>query len=588
MKQCPICGRPVADNVELCPNCGGRISANSVQTPAQSPAWSGSAVQSQTPQQPAKRGPSAAVIAAIAAVVAAAVLLGVLLLLRLFSSPKKQFIAYQQQAFVTPLLAVLEREVDIGGAQAEFPSTDMTLTMDTDSVELQPYLENTSLVMKVDTGKDRALYNAEVIFMDHPLLSAVMTYDSGRLGFSLPDVDSSYYIMDLNAVVARLYGQELDMEEVKTPEFSGKEWTALIQTYLDIVNTAVTENNVTLEKRQTFTLEEAGASYTGNVYTFAPTAADIEATLNALADHLEADQELRSLILKLVDEQTLMAYLGDEYSSLDDALDEAAVYLRSNAAQLGKDVEDSGFTWTLYMERKTLRMIRWSDNNSTVVWESAGDDAGGAQVLYLAAQGEIHTVFRHDYRKDGKNSQGEVVIGAEDSWVTIDYSVQDGLYQGGIVIDNEGQTVTLDYRLEVGEKEYKGFLTMSADDQKTALDFRWNRETHSALGIPYGSYTMRTWLYGEEISITLEVAAGASGGTDHVLTVHTPMSVGGISWMSFDLHTTDEKSTAVGPGQTPVDITDYSEEELSALFEDLSGKLYEQVFTRVYAALGGG
>lgn len=585
MNQCPNCGQPVAGSARFCPNCGAvQPSAPPRTVPGQSvsggPVLNGRPMSGQAAPPPKKRGGRAAGI--IAAVAAAAVLAvaGALLAPRLFRSPEKEFITCQQEALAAPLLAFLESKVDIGGARTEPVSTDMDLTIDTDYEEVKPYLENTSLVLKADSGKDSLLLNGELVLMGSPVLSGSATYEKGLFGFCLPELDENYYVMDLPRLVSRLTGEELELGEVKLPEISGKEWAALLRTYLDIVNAAFTKENVTLEKRQKFTLDEAGGFCTGDVYTFRPTAADIEGTLNALAGHLEGDRELRTLLLKLVDEQTLLAALDNGYGSLDEALGEAAGFLRANAARAGKAVEDSGFTWTVYREDKAVRMVRWEAGGEAVIWESAEDAAGGAQVLYLIAGSETMTLFRHDYRKTGEGRQGEAVLSAEDSRAALTYQNRGSSREGSIVLDNGGETVTADYQWEDAEHKHRGSLSMTVEGETVALDCRWDDGARSALGVPYGSYTMGVDSYGEEVKMTLEVAAGASGGSDHVLTVLLPYGEE-PGWVSFNLHSTDQKGTAVKPAQAPTDISGYSEEELEALFNGLAYKLYGQFLGQV-------
>lgn len=530
-------------------------------------------------QQPSeKKSRKTGLIAAIAAVVVA-LAAGILLVPRLLRSPAKEFAAYQQEAVAAPLLAFLESKVDIGGAQAKPVSTDMTLTMDTDYDEIRPYLENTSLAFKVDSDKDSFLLNGELSLMGSPVLSGSATYEKGMFGFCLPELDENYYVMDVDALFSRLAGEEVDLGEAKVPEISGKEWAALIRTYLDIANSVITKENVTLEKRQEFTLTEVGGFCTGDVYTYRPTAADVETVLKKLADHLEGDQELRSLTLKLVDEETLMAALDSGYDSLDEALADAAAYLRTNAARAGKAVEDSGFTWTLYVEDRAVRMVRWETADSAAVWESTEDGAGGAQALYAVSGGETVTVFRHDYRKSGEDRQGEVVMGVEDSRMTVSYQNQGGSRQGTIVLDSEGEVITADYLWE--KEKPRASLTMTVEGETVTLDCRWDDKTRSALGVPYGSYTLGVDSYSETIDMTLEVAAAASGGTDHVLTVSSPLMEADMSRVSFNLHTTDQKGTPVKPAATPTDITGYDQEELEALFNGLTYKLYGQFLGQV-------
>lgn len=217
----------------------------------------------------------------------------------------------------------METELDTYGSGSL--STDITLSASVDSAEINQYLSDSSVVLRLDVDQGNLLANGDLILMGSPVLSGSITYDNGRLGFCLPELDDNYYVMDLSKMLASMGVESVNLDNIKLPEFSGKEWRALAEAYLDVAYTMVTKDNVKVAQRQSYTLPELGGSYTGTIYTFTPTAADIQAMLVKLADHLEKDKDLRSLILKVVDPETLLLSMSG-FISADAYYNDPAAY----------------------------------------------------------------------------------------------------------------------------------------------------------------------------------------------------------------------------------------------------------------------
>lgn len=533
----------------FCPNCGERIPAGSTFCPN-----CHIMVQPQHPGRNVKVQPNsgkskAPIFAGIAVAVVALVAAGVLLIPRLFSSPEKTFVSAQEDLFVTPLLDALETELDTYGSGSL--STDITLSASVDSAEINQYLSDSSVVLRLDVDQGNLLANGDLILMGSPVLSGSITYDNGRLGFCLPELDDNYYVMDLSKMLASMGVESVNLDNIKLPEFSGKEWRALAEAYLDVAYTMVTKDNVKVAQRQSYTLPELGGSYTGTIYTFTPTAADIQAMLVKLADHLEKDKDLRSLILKVVDPETLLlsmsgfisadAYYNDPAaydfeSVLDEGLRELAAELREAALSMDQS-QDIGLTWTLYMEGKELRMVRLENSYDTaMVFERTGTASKGCtQVFYYEySYNDRYVYFQNDYTKNGDVYNGEITI-------------YDGYSESG----------SLSYNADTGKR--------------------------SVLGIPHGSYSLS--IPYEDVNLSMKVSEGKSGSTDHVITIQGGAYAFGGEFTRLDLTVnTTEKSSAQKPARQPVDITYYSEDELSDLLYNLSYRMEDALYGVMYGA----
>ncbi len=523
---CPHCGKTLHANSRFCPHCGEELAG--AASPAQ-----------KIPASEKKRrlifgGAAAAVLALLAVVIFVKVIPSLS-----GGKPAEQFVSYQKELLAGQALSSLERSMDIYGAGSF--STDLTVTASIDNGEINRYLTDSSLLMKLDLKPDSLLANGEFKLMGSSLFTGELLYDKGTLEFALPELSDSRYVMDLSEMASRLGGVDVDLSVLKLPEFSGQEWRELAETYLDVVCTAVTEESVEMEQDVRFTLSELGGSCTGTAYTFTPRAEDVEAMLLQLADQLEGDETLRGLIVELVNPNMLSAAFGmdvfdsaDFEEELDEGLTELAEELRASAADMGEAAAEA-FVWTLYVEGKEVRMIRITDLDAEedLVIECRGSEEEGLSTAFYLDGGDADYrpfTFLSTYTKKGEAYTGELSLTTP--------------YDG---------TITCDYDVDTGKR--------------------------SALGIPYGSYDVD--VSHDDIAIRLEVAGGSGGGTDHTLTLRGGEYVfGDFRRLDITIHTTD-KSSAKKPSGTVVDITGYSEEEYDELFEELGNAFYQDLMEKM-------
>ena len=518
---CPNCGERIQGSAPFCPNCGTRLEPSAPETPAHS-------------AKPKKR---VFMIGVCAAAVLLLVVIGAFALPSLFSSPHKEFVQIQQDLFVDRMMDQLEETLDIYGS-GQF-SSDLILSASVDASEIDRFLEDSSIGLKLDLNRDSLIAEGQFVLMGSPVLNAAVTYDKGQLGFSLPEVDDHYYVMDLSSMVYNLTGQEVDLSQLALPEISGKQWRSLVQSYLDIVYTVVTKDNVEVQKGESVRLEQLDRRFDGTVYTFTPSGEDVEAMCVEIARHLREDETLRSLILNLVSPETLEAAFGANVFGgydLEDQLDEAilslADTLEEQASDVGREVERSGFTWTLVTEQKEVRMIRLEAGGQALVYERDGSESDGAsEALYLDSADYSQVLLQHDYTKDGSNWKGSVTV-------TLPYE----------------STFTMDYKLDEAKR--------------------------SALGVYYGTYDMS--IPDEGIRFSLEVQDGGSGGVDHILSINNCQSLfyAPFDYLELTINATD-KSSAQKPSGDTVDLSDYSPAELEALFYDLGSVLQQDLINNL-------
>lgn len=538
---CINCGERLEPGSAFCINCGAPVH--------QAPAPAAEPVQgAQKPPADPKARKRKRTIAAVAAAAVVVVVAGVLVIPALFSSPAKQFVSLQQELFLDRALTALEDGLDTFGT-GQF-SSDLTLTASTDNSAINEYLQDSSIGLKLDLDRNALQADAAITLMGSPILSGYLSYDQGRLGFYLPEIRDTYYTMDLSQTVRNLSGQQVDLSGLTLPQLSGKEWRSLAQSYLDLVCAVVTEENVTVEKDVSISLPQLGETLTGTRYRFQPKAGDVENMLRTLARNLREDDTLRELILDAVNPDMLTQAFGSDIfqgydleTQLDEALLELADELEQYAADIGREVEESGFTWDLYLEGKEIRLIQLYTNqsDSVIAYECLGRESDGREeAFYFTSYGETQMSVRHSYTKKGTASNGTVDVFAP-----------------------YGNTVSLTYDMDTGKK--------------------------SPLGLPQGSYR----LYSNQFSgsVSLEVADTGRGSVAHTLRLQIDPSyvdnVFGSLTVTIDA---TETSSVKAPAVLPQDISSYSYDEYSMLFQDLGDAVYEDLVRNleplIYSAYG--
>lgn len=560
MKNCSNCGKPLRDGASFCEECGAVILQSPPDPNGQTCPHCGEKLHSasrfcpncgkELSSLPARKIPASETkrrrIIGISALAAAAVLAVVIFAWVIPSlngrsgAPADQFVACQEELFVDNALSSLEGFMDSYGAGSF--SSDITLSASVDDPEINRYLTGSSVQMKLDLKQDSLLANSEVTLMDTPFLSGDISYDKGILEVYLPDMSDSRYVMDLSEMISNLSGEDVDLSVLKLPRFSGKEWRSLVKTYLDILYTAVTEESVKVEKNAGFTLKELGGSCSGTVYTFTPRAEDIEAMLLKLAGQLEKDKDLRRLILEAVNPEMYSKAFGgavfgtdfDAEGELDEGLNDLAAELRENAGTIAGNAAEA-FTWSVYLEGKEVRMIRIAnrDADEELVFECKGTEPQGRS-----------TVFYLDGGEDGDRP----------------FTISNSYTKKG--------------RVYTGEFSY-----MSPYDGRISCSYNANTSKKSALGISYGTYELD--VSDDDITIKLEVSESSGGGAEHVLTIEGGEYVfDDFSRLELTINTTD-KSSAKKPGGEAVDITNYSEEELDELLEELGTAFSENMMEKL-------
>lgn len=523
-KYCERCGERLSDADALCPNCGAPVQQSPHRRAGGARRW--------------KKAAGAAVVIAVLAALAAG---GWLLARRLGASPVTRFLSCHTALFSERVLEPL-RALDELHAPGEL-SADITVTGRIDGGNLSAYLDDSSLTLKADIHEDGMLLNCAADLLGSTVLNGAVTYADGKLGIYLPELDENYYVTDLAPAVRDATGQEPDLSGPPLPNISLAEIEAAFGPCWDAVTALVNEQNITQEKDVSGVLRVLPFAGTCRVYAFRPTAQSLETLITAMADILEQDGGIRRLAGEALSSAIMqLGVSGVGQEDVDSALGWAAGALRGNAAMIAGQLADAGFTWSVAEENGAVRQIQLSVTDPDtrlekgLAYELTGDGESRLdEVLYAFRGGEVSQILSHHRQSDGASASGTLRLSAGDTeLLCVDYASEDGRI--------------------------------------------------SPLGLPYGSFTLTA--AGLEPSVSLTVRDGAAAGTDHVL------SVSGLAGYTNDLFNGVELtvnavqgSTAQPPEPPPVDVTDYTDEQMEEIIGNMGRALRYDLLANLWPLL---
>lgn len=541
MKTCANCGHTMNDQDVFCSNCGA-MSLENTDSPAATPQPAAAPTSEVTPA-PAPAAPKGgtkgigkvAILAAVAVVVLVVAVFGITGALK---GGDDSFAGVQREFLLDSGVTYVEQLVDQYNAMTNL-STDMTVKVETGVPEYDAYLDGTALRMGLETQRDAFALDATLQLMGSDVLHGVVALDDGMLTLAMPEINDNRYVLDLKQIIYENIG--IEVTELALPELSKDTMVSLLKSYFEVVIATATDDNVTVEKNQEIELPYLGETVKGTRYVFQPTAKDVENMMLRLADALEQDEDLREFVLSLAGNNLAlveqMLNVEDLDATLQQSLDEAAASLRESAAEIGQQVADAGFTWTVgYADgRVCYQGLGLAGEPDTYVYESAGKESQGRRdVVYMDNFSEEDgpaALLEAEYTKDG------------------------GAYSGTVTMKEWGETV----------------LSMEYQDV--------NPEKCSPLGTAYGSYVFTVRDYDTEMTVEMTVEKSASGGTDIVMTFTGDdfYSMTGFDGLTLRLYSTDKDATIQMPEGDEVDIASMSDDELMELSMLIQSSLMESL-----------
>ena len=560
MKNCPNCGQEVQDEEKFCEHCGEKLEgaetvsaeasaagaeASAAAESSEAGAAAENAVSAATATEAAPAEPQASYSYAQTIEEAPAGKKGMKLLIpvvaviillcagffafgkKLFSggvalSTEQKFLHYQEKYLQDKMDAM----VALGFINEDLKqSSDMTLTGEIEgSDEMNKYLKDSRIQLKydMDAEKNSFVMNLSAKIMGTDLLEGFADYRDGKIGFAIPVADEHYYRGDLKTIMKNLTEQDIVAPDLKKSAENRKRLVEISKKYGDLLVGSMNKDNLTVEKKE-FTLENLKEKYTGEVYVFKPTEEDLKNFYEKLADTVEKDSDLESLLEDVYATSTWDSALGmGDAETPKDQLSELAKEIRDNAADTAKEMADNEFQWQIAVVDGDLRQVLLSTKDDSFSLEIAKKDKTVTEQINVVSSS------------------------SENMYLKNSYSLKDKMLEGSI----SGGNGVLDVK---------------------ALEYKIDITKHSAL-MPYGTYIVEDPT-GMGAKLTLTVADGEKGSSDHEIVVeglqnyYMPFSSAKIN-----LNTT-KTGTATLSKEEEVDISNYSQEDFDKLSETIGNGL---------------
>ena len=558
MRNCPNCGNAVQDGCLFCTHCGEKLEEHPVaegmpvqeavggEAPVQNSvnAAQGATAGATSQEMKEKKGGKPYFLIGVAAVFIA-VLVGVLVLgktvlsMGLFLSPKQKFLKYQADYFNEKLNDLDKLEI--------FPLTKKNITFTISgevrgNKEVAKYLEDSSIVMKTKTNPEKGSYQASLLFnlMGEDVLDAYGEYADGKIGLAFPSLEKKFYQGELQSILSNSSDEEIELPNFNKKKENRKLAEKLFKKYGSLISEYFTEENFTVEKGS-FNIEEKEIKET--VYTFQPSAEDLQNFLEKFADELEKDEDCAKFLIQSGIGSAILSHIYSENvffteSNLSDYVD----WIRENVEELAEELEEKHIKWVLTMEGKEVREIQVGSDV-----EDDGEIDGEEDETFLDC-----ISIRYE-----KNSKEYFYVNPYRSMPILEFSN---------VYTDKGKTLD----------GYFYFRSSALPISQLSDGIIYSVEKgkkDKILSLPYGEYDFSSALsYGLRGKMT--VTAGKKNSTDYEIKI-SGLDTDDLSGIkSFSIHVNAKEGADLSrPKGKTVDISDYTLYEVNELGEAFSEEL---------------
>ena len=423
---------------------------------------------------------------------------------------------------------------------------------------INQYLNGSCVDLIAGSTQDGGLLNLSVNVAGTELFKALLEVTPQVLAFSLPAIDENRYEYPVQKLIElareNFDGQvtfpdgsqfQLDQMPVSAPDIEPEEVQEALMPYIQYLVQSVGEKLQVSENTE-IELTDLEETVDGTLIVYEPTPEELAKLFTDLADMIEQDEKLEALVVKLSDYINNLKGITAVASTVTETPDaqEMSQALQENFANLpgqlreaAQGISESGFGG----EGGYLRV-------------SAGMPESGDLCLVKleAADGSTGETIEFNYEylmKDGHKKRS--------------FLVHDGIsHATGVISDETTQGTHL-----------IGTAAIKADgDDLADIAYDWDLSRRSELWVPYGICAAD--IQGV-LNVSLLVAEGEQGGTDHIFHVSGVQYLNGsdeITDASLTFHSSDETAPEA-PAGSVVDLGSLTQEELQQVIGELANKL---------------
>ena len=502
---CKECGTRLAPDAIFCPECGSDIredaGSGAGAVPPVSTPPGGAYYGASGGEKPKKKklGIVIGVLAVIAVIAALAIFVPKLLV-----SPKARFL----KANVDVFNEAIQPLQDMQDSVSKGISSDITIKGSSSMIpkDAQKIVDDSALVMKMDTTGEALLLNYVLQVSGTNLLSLNVGYEGETASISMPEVTDKCYTMNVPKLLKK-NGMDMSItsEDIKklqgSKEFNDKE----MKRYGALLAGAISKESLKVEKKEV-RLEHLGARGKYKVYTWHPSPDELKQLMKDIASEIKNDDDLK----KRLDEMFEVPGFAQSarVKSASELINQMADACKEAAKEAGQLDEDDIPEWVVAVQGDKTRMIS------------------------IVADGD--PVFTYE-RADNKDS------------------FEEGVY----VLDGRDDLEIYHCKTDKSGKK-DGFI---GDEDKAVVEFEISDKKDSVFGFHYGTYNV---ISGKDTVAEITVEGD---GKDSQYSVKLPDGL-----LDLDV-SVSSKSTAAKPEGKKTDITDYTDEQLAELGEELGNEI---------------
>lgn len=250
----------------------------------------------------------------------------------------------------------------------EIPNTDTDICIwaSSDEQVTQGILEDTSLDLKLHYNKENDEMITQVCLSENgnETFSMNVNLTGDKAGIYCPQIDQNFYTLSKDQFLYGLgtvtgfgtgnvedqsdndnAGDETDSSDVSdNSDESAKLDESELAEMLNIILTAVTQDNIEVISDSTVCLSHFGEDVSGTTYVCTPGSKDFQSMLIALADYMDTHENARNYVHNMLGKASLFNY---RIGKLEKLLVNEDGSLRDNAKSIADKLAKKDFNWTV-------------------------------------------------------------------------------------------------------------------------------------------------------------------------------------------------------------------------------------------------
>ena len=419
---CKECGTRLAPDAIFCPECGADIKegagagTGAGPVPPVSVPPAGGYYGTPGGEKPKKK--KLGIIAAVLAVIAVIVVLAIFVVPKVLVPPKARFLKANADV-LNEMIKPLQEAQDNA---AKGVSTDITIKGSSSMLpkDAQKIVDDSALVLKLDTTGEALLVNYVLQVSGTNLLSLNVGYEGENASVSMPELTDKCYTMNLPKLMKKNgVDMSITSQDIKklqgSREFDEKE----MKRYGALLAGAISKESLKVGKKEVH-LEHLGTRGKYKVYTWHPSPDELKQLMKDIAAEIKNDDDLRKRLDEMFEVPSFAESVG--VKSAKELINQMSDACKDAAKEAGQLDEDDIPEWIVAVEGNKTRMISIvADGDPVFTYERTDSKGVTEEGVYVIDGRDEMEIYHCKTEKDGKKTG---FIGEEDEAV-MEFEIQD-------------------------------------------------------------------------------------------------------------------------------------------------------------------